>query len=255
MKAIKLLLFTVSFCALQVVAQNNNTATGALVGTWMETTDTLREIKIISPTHVFFMVLNRDSFLYAGAGTYTIDGNKYTEHLQYANFAVDSMKGFTFDYNVDGDKFMQKGTLTMPDNTEAQINHTFTRVKPDMPYDGPHVGTWNQLSSSYTDENGNKASHTNATHIRFQIVTPTHWMRISTANNKFENAFGGTYIIDGGKMKFKVDYASDPALIGVTAELTQRFEGNKNYWAGIVKDTSDKQINQIEDVFERVEVK
>ncbi len=254
MKTTKLLITALIFCSLQSFAQNEQAATNSIVGTWMETTDSLKEIKVISPTHVFFMVFNKDSFMYAGAGTYSIEGNKYTENLEYANFDFSSMKGFSFDYDVQGDKFMQKGILTMPDGTPQPINHTFTRVKSDKAYDGPHVGTWNQLSSSFTEENGNKGSHTNATHIRFQIITPTHWMRISTADNKFENAFAGTYTIDGNKMDFRIEYASFPA-VGSTAEITQRFEGNKAYWSGIVKDANGKQTIQFDDVFERVDIK
>jgi hypothetical protein len=254
MKAIKLFLPALTFCTLQVVAQTNNTAASSIVGTWTETTDTLREIKIISPTHVFFMVFNKDSFLYAGAGTYTVEGNKYTEHMQYANFDFSTMKGFTFDYDVQGDKFMQKGTLTMPDGSQAPINHTFTRVKSDKAYDGAHVGTWNQLSSTYTDTSGTKHSHTNATHIRFQIVTPTHWMRISMRENKFENAMEGTYTMDGNKWKVMFDNASFPAS-GLNVDITSRQEGNKMYWSGTVKDASGRQTNQFEDVFERVDGK
>ena len=252
MKTIKFLLLALTLCNFQLLGQSDNSTTSPIVGTWTETSDTLREIKIISPTHVFFIVLNKDSFLFAGAGTYTIEGNKYTEHLQYANFDFSAMKGFTFDYNVQGDKFMQKGILTMPDGSQAPINHTFTRVKSDKAYDGPHVGTWNQLSSTYTDTSGAKHSHTNATHIRFQIVTSTHWMRISMHENKFENAMEGTYTMDGNKWKVTIDNASFPAT-GLAVEITSRQGGNnKMYWSGTVKDASGKQTNQFEDVFERV---
>ena len=195
MKTTKLMLTALVFCCLQSLAQNNNPTSSSIVGTWTETTDTLKEIKIISPTHVFFIVLNKDSFAYAGAGTYTIEGNKYTEHLQYANFDFSAMKGFTFNYDVQGDKFIQKGMLTMPDASPAPVNHTFTRVKSDKAYDGPHVGTWNQLSSTYADTSGTKHSHTNATYIRFQVVTLTHWMRLSMHENKFENAMEGTIFL------------------------------------------------------------
>jgi hypothetical protein len=102
MKTTKLIFTALVFCSLQSLAQNNSATYSSIVGTWMETTDTLKEVKIISPTHVFFIVLNKDSFAYAGAGTYTIEGNKYTEHLQYANVDISAMKGFTFDYAVQG---------------------------------------------------------------------------------------------------------------------------------------------------------
>ena len=98
-------------------------------------------------------------------------------------------------------------------------------------------------------------AHTNATHIRYQIITPTHWMRISLANGKFENAFGGTYTTSGDKQIIKVDFASDPSLLGATAELTQTFEGNKMTVSGPVKDAQGKQVNDITDVFERVDGK
>jgi hypothetical protein len=168
--------------------------------------------------------------------------------------SLQEVKGFTFDYDVKGDKFMQKGTLTMPDGSQAPINHTVTRVKSHRAYDGAHAGTWNQLSSTYTDTSGTKYSHTNATHIRFQIVTPTHWMRISMRENKFENAMEGTYTVDGNKWKVMFDNASFPGS-GLNVEITSRQEGNKMYWSGTVKDTSGKQTNQFEDVFERVDGK
>ena len=140
----------------------------------------------------------------------------------------------------------------MQDGTKDTIHHTFIKVQEDKSYPGAHVGTWNQLSSSSTYPNGTKSSHTNATHIRYQIITPTNWMRISKKNGKFENAFGGTYTVEGDKMIMKVDYASVPGLKGVTVDITQRIEGNKLYWKAIAKDTSGKEVNHFEDVFERV---
>src|SRR4051812_9642392 len=79
--------------------------------------------------------------------------------------------------------------------------------------------------------------HTNATHIRFQIVTSTHWMRISMHENKFENAMEGTYTMDGNKWKVMIDNASFPAS-GMNVEITSRQEGNKMYWSGTVKDAN-----------------
>ena len=220
----------------------------------METTDSTREIKIISPTHVFFMVFVKDSFAYSGAGTYTTENNKYKENLQYANFEFNNMKGFTYDYNVQGDIFTQTGTLTMSDGRQVPINHHFSRVKMDNAYNGPHVGTWNQLSSSYTNADGTKGSYTNPTHITYQVITPTHWMSITMANNKFENAVGGTYVLYGDKVISKVDYASFPSK-GMVATITLRIEGNKMYLSGIVKNATGKQVSQFEDVYERVDTK
>lgn len=252
MKALQLFSLLLLFC-MQGFLQKQMSNSTPLVGTWMETTDSLQEIKIISPTHVFFYVQNkmRDSFAYAGAGTYTVNQNQYTEHLQHANFELQGGKG-TFDYRVQGDTFHQKGVLVMADGTKGNVSHTFMRVKEPKRFEGAHVGTWNQLSSSYTSGDGSKGAHTNATHIRYQIITPTHWMRISKANNNFENAFGGTYTLEGNKMNVKIDYGSIPHIKGATVEITQRVEGNKLYWTGIGKDADGKKNIQFEDVFERV---
>jgi hypothetical protein len=254
MKPITLLVIALVLCYLPSFAQTTSPASNNLVGTWMETTDSTREIKIITPANVFFMVFVKDSFAYCGAGTYTIENNKYKENLQYANFDFGSMKGFTYDYNVQGNVFTQTGVLIISDGSKVPINHHFARVKTDNAYNGPQVGTWNQLSSSYTDANGNKASHTNATNIRYQVITPTHWMRISMANNQFENAFGGTYVLYGDKVIANIDYASFPAK-GTVATWTQRFEGNKMYVSGDAKDPTGKLMVRYDDVFERVDTK
>ncbi len=104
---------------------------------------------------------------------------------------------------------------------------------------------------SLDSEGKTRSHHTNATHIRYQLITPTHWMRISMQNGQFENAFGGTYTRSGIKMIFHIDYASFP-IVGFTAELTERFEGNKLTLSGPIKDAGGKQVNNIVDVFERV---
>lgn len=255
MKAIKpFLLLSLSIASLQSGAQTAKNDAASLRGTWEEKGDTLNEIKIISPTHVFFFIRNviTDSFVNAGAGTYTLSPNQYTENLQYGSFDVKGIKA-SFNYNVQGNKMKQEGTLILGDGTQYQINHTFTRVEGVPQNSGKQIGTWNQLSSKFNAGNGEQ-SHTNATHIRYQIITPTHWMRISLANGAFENAFGGTYTVTGDKMIFNVDFASIP-IEGATADLTMRFEGNKMIMRGTVKGKAGNKINEIEDVFERVDSK
>lgn len=251
MKKITLLVLLLASTTLQLFSQTAP-ATNPLVGTWIESRDSVEEVKIISPTHVFFIVrnVNNNDFYGAGAGPYTINGNRYTEKLNHASIELNT-EGSPYDFKVDGDKFYQKGTLILKDGTKIPIEHTFTRVKTNNAYNGPHVGTWNQLSSSFLHDDGTKGSHTNATHTRFEVITPTHWMRISAVDKKFENAFGGTYKLAGDKAIYNIDFASFP-VVGATAELTQRAEGNKMTWAGIVKDANGKKINEIVDVFEKV---
>lgn len=256
MKAAKLLpLLLFSVASVAALAQNAK-KDPAFVGAWQEQTDSAYEIKLISPTHVFFYVKSmvNDSSFAAGAGTYTLSGNQYTENLEYASFDPKGIKA-TYNYSVQGNKMKQWGTLVLADSAQTQIpiNHTFTRIEGMKQNPGKHVGTWNQLSAKFDAGNG-PVSHTNATHIRYQIMTPTHWMRVSYLNGAFENAFGGTYTAEGNKANMKIDFASFP-ITGTLVEATHRVEGNKLYLKGTGKDAQGKQFIEFEDVFERVDRK
>lgn len=255
MKATKvffLLLFSIA--SLPLFAQTSTKAS-PLVGTWTEKTDSIQEIKLISPTHVFFFVrsLVNDSAFAAGAGTYSLSGNKYTENLEYATFDIKSIKEATYDYTANSNTLKTQGNLVLTSGRQIPLKHTFTRIQDARQNAGKHVGTWNQLSAKFNTGDG-PVSHTNATHIRYQIMTPTHWMRINLANGVFENVFGGTYTLEGNKMIAKIDFASIP-IVGSTAELTQRMDGTKMIWTGIAKDAQGKQFIEFEDVYERVDAK
>lgn len=245
--------------ALQLFAQN------PLVGTWVAKTDSVEEIKIFTPTHFMFLIrpVNSDTVTSGGGGTYTIKGNKFTEHLQtpdFTDFFVNQepykkLKA-EYDYKIEGDKLSQKGTFIVSDTEKYPIDHTFVKVKPANSYPkNPGIGTWNQLSSTYWGPDGKKESHTNATATRFQIITPTHWMRTSTRNKKLENQMGGTYTMTGDKMYPTLEYASYKINKTDKVEITQRVEGDKMYWTGIIKDAAGKTNFTFEDVFQRVNSK
>ncbi len=252
MKIIRLLAAVLLFFSLHSNAQNAASAPTSVAGTWMITTGNSRAIKIISPTHVFLLSFFKDSLTHAAAGTYNIAGNKYTEHMQYDNIDRQGAKDFTFNYTVNQDSFIQKGDITLPNGTTVSVNEHFARVKSNKQYNGQYVGTWNLLSSTETDQNGNKQFHTNAHYNCYQIVTPTHWMRIYFANGRFARAMEGTYTANGNALIAKVEHASFPTSGAMLVKVTLRFEGNKMYETGTVKNGNGKQISQFEDVFERV---
>ncbi|QMU28052.1 hypothetical protein [Adhaeribacter radiodurans] len=240
-------------CAWQSFAQN------PLVGTWqMQTdTDTLRSIKIITPTHwmLYTESVKEDSskFIRSSGGTYTLNGDKYVENIQVGSWEDYGKVKTDFTYKVSGDKFYQKGTLILGDGTRIPIDEVWQKVKSEKSFAAnPSIGTWNQLSSSYTMADGTKDSHTNATATRFQVITPTHWIRISHRDKKFENAMMGTYTMQGNKMYPKFEYASFPINKIDKAEIIQRVENNKLYWEGTIKDATGKTISTFSDVFEKV---
>lgn len=242
-------------CNLDLSAQNN-----LLIGAWEANDGKQKEIKIYTPTHFMLFVqdLNVDSLTIVGGGTYTATANKLTENIMavdYKSFLSEEEQykklKAEFNIKVEGDKFFQTGTLVVSDTVLIPINHEFFRIKSDKSApDNPALGAWNQLSSSGTSSDGSKWAHTNATHTRFQLITPTHWIRTSAIDKNFENLMGGSYTLEGNKMIVKLDFASFP-LDDNVAEITQRVEGNKMYWSGIIKDNEGNEVMTFEDEFER----
>ena len=220
-----------AFSNFQLFAQHD------LIGTWEYKNDSIRSVKIITPTH--WMVYaesqnqNGSEFMHSHGGTYTLSGNKYVEYIETASWEDNENVKTNFTCKIDGDKFHQKGTLTLADGTIVPIDEIWFKVNSGNSYESnPSVGTWDQLSSSYTLPDGTKESHTNATATRFQIITPTHWVRMSHRDGKFENFIGGTYKINGNKIYSK-----------------------KMYWNGYATNTKEKQTLTFDDVFQKVNPK
>jgi hypothetical protein len=220
-------------------------------------TTTVRETKVITPTHYMLIAHNveGDSLIFnrSYAGTLRLEGNEYIEEPVISSLPIFDNVKQNFLWKVDGDKFIQSGTFTRPDGKTIILDElVFRKVKHATAYNAnPALGVWDQLSSTYVDYNGSKTSHTSETTRRFHIVTPTHWMRISHNNGKFEHAMGGTYSMKNGKTYPVVDYASFPAgNIGKT-ELTEKIEGDKLFVEGVMT-APDGKIFTWRDVFQKV---
>jgi len=197
-------------------------------------TSTVREVKIITPTHYMLIAhdVQKDSLVFnrSYAGTIKIDGNKYIEYPTQASVQIFDNVKTDFTWKIEGDKFTQAGTLIQ----------------------NPAIGAWSQLSSSYTNLDGSKESHTNATTTRFHIITPTHWMRISHRDKKFEHVMGGTYTMKDGKTYPNLLYQSGPLAFSnlSTAEMSEQVKNDKLYVKGLMTGPDGKKFTW-EDVFER----
>jgi len=94
-------------------------------GTWKMTYAEIREndsiqVKDLSSTD-FIKIINRSHFSFfnqergtqenftAGAGTYTYDGSKYVENLEFINFVDYRGHSFSFDVEIKGDSLIQQG--------------------------------------------------------------------------------------------------------------------------------------------------
>ena len=268
MKTKYFFLTSLLFSSIQMFAQH------PLVGTWemvsikgtdfdgkqfSSNTSMGRETKIITPTHYMLIAhdVKGDSLVFnrSHAGTVLFDENKFIETPTVASWEDFKSVGNTFNWKVEGDKFIQSGTITRADGKTATLEElVFQRAKVKNAYPkNPSNGTWDQLSSSYTTLEGKKESHTRETATRFQITTPTHWMRISHRNNKFESAMGGTYSMKGGKQYPVLELASypvDPTQEG-KFEIAQRVEGDKLYVSGTWMSQDGKKFTW-DDVFQKV---
>ncbi|HTE31906.1 MAG TPA: hypothetical protein VK666_16105 [Chryseolinea sp.] len=241
-----------------------------LVGTWemvsvtgtnaegkkfsLDTTQ-IREVKIITPTHYMLIAqdVRGDSLVFnrCYGGTVTFDGNKYVETPIQASIQIFDNVKTDFTWRVDGDVFTQSGSITRPDGKKIILDALkFRRVKSTHKYpNNPAVGTWSQVSSTFTQFDGTKGSHTNATATRLQIITPTHWMRVSHMDSKFEGAMGGSYTMEQGKTLPNAEYASTKNSGKV--ELTENVEGDKMVVKGKLT-SSDGKTMTWDDVFERL---
>jgi hypothetical protein len=250
MKALRII-FTLLFfcCALQLFGQN------ALVGTWERQTDSIRAIKIITPMHwaIFIEALHGDKFIRSHGGTYTLTDKKYIEQLDVASWENKGELSFTdYTYKIEGDKFYQKGTLILSDGSVVPIDEVWQKVS--TPKSNPNyqaIGAWNLVSSSYTGEDGKNETHSNATYTRFEIITPTHWMRISHRDHVFESAMGGTYTSEDNKAFLKVDFASFPVNKIEKIEATDKVSRDKRNSTGIIAGPSGKKIAVFEDVYKK----
>ncbi|HEX6227074.1 MAG TPA: hypothetical protein VFZ52_21795 [Chryseolinea sp.] len=124
---------------------------GQLEGTWQLRSGTIIEkddttvteyskkqsmIKIINKTH--FAFLNHDlkkgkdstALFAAGGGVYTLDGDQYTEYLEYCSAREWEGNTFQFTVKVSGDTLRQSGTEKIENLGIERMNiEIYTRVE------------------------------------------------------------------------------------------------------------------------------
>jgi hypothetical protein len=104
-----------------------------LDGTWelvagQQLPKSARAIKIISGGHFIFAAYDtgKGELLYTGGGTYILNGSSYTEHVDFGDRLSAGIVGKDqqFAVKIDGDTFMQAGTLS----NGKSLSETWTRV-------------------------------------------------------------------------------------------------------------------------------
>jgi hypothetical protein len=133
-------------------SKNTDTHTAkSLEGTWQLISGTLIEgsdtavtdytrnqnmIKIITPTHFAFLnhdlVKGKDStaVFAAGGGTYILEGDQYTEYLEYCSYRDWEGNTFQFTVTIQGDTLTQRGIEKIEDlNVERYNIEKYVKVK------------------------------------------------------------------------------------------------------------------------------
>ena len=91
-------------------------------------------IKVINKTHFAFLLhdlpVTADSarLFSAGGGRYELDGNEYTEHLEYCNDRTWEGHDFHFTIQLSGDTLIQSG-IEKVDNIERLNTEKYIRLK------------------------------------------------------------------------------------------------------------------------------
>jgi hypothetical protein len=261
------ILCPVLFCLIQLA-----NAQHPLVGTWemvsvkginaegepfYRDTTMVRETKVITPTHYILIATDvvGDSLAFnrSYAGTVSVEGERYIETPFISSLPIFENVKTDYSWRLEGDRFIQSGVITRPDGKKILLEALiFRRVKSKESYpDNPAIGTWNQVSSTYTDFDGSIHSHTSKTAQRLHVITPTHWMRISQRGNKFEHAMMGTYSMVGKSTIPVMTYSSVGTNKGDTMTLREKIKGNKLMVHGELKNAAGGKFVW-DDVFDRL---
>jgi hypothetical protein len=220
-------------------------------------TSTIREVKVITPTHYMLIAedVESDSLVFNRCyfGTIQLDGDKYNEMPILASAPIFDNVKTDFTWKVVGDRFIQAGTFIRPDGKKIVLEElVFQRVKTSQssPKNTAN-GTWKLLKSSSVTADGETHSDTDETVDAYQIITPTHWMYVSSRNKKFEHAMGGAYAMTGDKYYPDLDFASFPKKLWGKTEMTQKITGDKLHITGTSKFADGKKFTW-DDYFEKV---
>ncbi len=150
--ALSLAIVAVTALGLQGCSEQKQEKPGSLEGAW-ELVDARytpadpsfslaarRQIKLLTKTHWAFLDQAREpaqpanpSDFSAGGGTYQLEGDSYTEHIEF--FAVPKFVGasITFKIKWDGDEWTQTGTLPLKalglSDHDVDLQERYRRIK------------------------------------------------------------------------------------------------------------------------------
>lgn len=85
----------------------------------------VRSLKVIGPARFAFITTREDgTFLRAAGGRYTIQGNRYAEHIDQTSGAPTRGESYEFDWRVEGDTWYHNGS-----HNGLRIEEVWRRVR------------------------------------------------------------------------------------------------------------------------------
>lgn len=197
-----------------------------------------------------------NSFSGGGGGTYTIDGNQFTERLEYFSFdttAVGSSQ--TFNYEIKDGIFHQSGILNTEKYPNYQIHEFYEKVEPGigtLQKKHPLVGVWNIEEASY---GGNKSDIAARYGKVMKIITPGHFYGVffNPETGSFNGMTFGSWRAEGDQYIETIQtYSWDATAAGQTYSFNWRVDDDKFYQTGKI-DSDRYEDYEIVEVSGRVE--
>jgi hypothetical protein len=167
-------------------------------------TTTVRETKIITPTHYILLALDKEKDQWTMNrcyfGTVSMTDSKYIETPVMSSLRIFENVITDFTWKVEGDRFIQSGSITRPDGKKILLDQfIFARAKANpVAAAAPYTGTW-KLQEGESSEG-------------MLVITPTHWMQIIRSGEKLIDASGGTLDDTSGKPAALVQFGSNPTV-------------------------------------------
>ena len=186
-----------------------------------------------------------NQLLGAGGGTYTLDGNIYTEDIKFYFPPGSSELGQAIPFTVKMEdglwrhagyvKMMEFDSETGENNVadSSLIDEYWERVdvQPSDETGGKLYGTWNLISTKNTEDTLRTEYPAFVGYMK--LLTPTHWVYVkyNKEGDEIMGMGGGTYAINGDQYQEKINfyYPANPDWMGITKNFTWEMKGD-NHW-------------------------
>jgi len=217
--------------------------------TWVDQSPKIIYLKHITPTHFVWLSFDTETETLnaTGGGTYTYNGNMYTENIEFFYPTASSLLGMSIPFEVKfkDDLWHHTGYIQNPEfDTElvevvatdsSRIDEIWAKI--DSPGNKPDlVGTWELVSYK------NRKDSTRIEFPKFinfyKLITPTHfnWIHVNTDDNEVTALGGGTYNFDGNTYTEHILYHHpvEEALRGISVPFKFEIKNNQWYHTGTI---------------------